>query len=65
MEMALVSKENMRKIKHICGENPNCDKAEHCETAIDCTTIANLMNGEKRYIKGLGNCEYDNEKQRL
>lgn len=44
-------------IRHICNENPNCNKAEHCTTAIDCTTIGDLINGEKRYIKGLGYCE--------
>lgn len=64
----LVSKENYeemkkradeaeKKIKHICSENPNCKRAEHCTSAIDVTTCADLGNGERRYIKGVGICE--------
>lgn len=67
-EECLVSKDNyeeMKKradeaeknIKHICSENPKCKIAEHCITAIDVTTIEDLFNGERRYIKGVGECE--------
>ena len=69
MGEVLVSKENYeemkergeeaeKNVKHICSGNPNCEKAEHCTTAIDCTTIGDLMNGERRYSKGLGKCKY-------
>lgn len=47
-----------KNIKHICSENPNCKKVERCTTAIECTTIENLLNGERKYLKGLGECEY-------
>lgn len=44
-------------LQHICNQNPNCNKAEHCSTTIECTTIGDLINGEKRYIKGIGSCK--------
>ena len=56
-EMKKRANEAEKNIKHICSENQKCKKAEHCIIAIDVTTIEDLLNGERRYIKGVGECE--------
>lgn len=55
----LLKKNSEETVTHICSEHTGCKNAEHCLSTIEVTTFEDCANNRRRYIKGLGDCEYE------
>lgn len=55
----LLNKNLEEKVEHICSNHTDCKNAEYCLSAIEITTLEDCANNRRRYIRGLGDCEYE------
>lgn len=55
----LLKKSSEETVTHICSEHTDCKNAEHCLSTIEVTNFEDCGSNIRRYIKGLGDCEYE------
>lgn len=53
----------MNEILYTCTHNENCQNVENCPIAIEITTLNDVWQSMRRFMKGMGICEIDKESE--